>query len=401
MNFRLVWIVLCSLVAVACGAEIKATARSGPTPDDNGAVLVAKHVANGMGGGSYYVSAVQSVPTGVFDSNTALELSSADLAVFNGQVYARDRSAQTITRYTVAADLSLSVDAILSFAASGFSGRVYDAYVSPTLAYAIDGTNMQLVAWNPTSMQLTGNKIDLSSLSKANMDTSFGVPLRVGPRVYVQIAWADASTGLYYPKMAVMMIDGLGGLPAIIEDARVGSGYALYVDGNGSLYAPGLIGGDFRKFGTPSNGTSSIPPDGVLKLTEGASAFDASYMVNLTSIIGSPSIYAAHRVDDTHVLAQVIDPSTDTSAYQPGDYSGSQGYIFVLVDTSSKLFPTVTSIAKGYAANSLPHVVDGTAYVQTVLPDLSGADVHGATGATVNEAFTLPGGDLWHLERVR
>src|SRR5687767_1617091 len=104
----------CALGAVACGGG-----GGGDDDDDDGtrpdagadagvqpAVLLAERVFSPEER-LYYLSVLPDVPTAAVDRSAALELGSADIEVYGGRVYIRDRNANTMTRYRVSSELTL------------------------------------------------------------------------------------------------------------------------------------------------------------------------------------------------------------------------------------------------------------------------------------------------------
>jgi hypothetical protein len=55
----------------------------------------------------YYASVVSEMPSGPVDRSRAREFTSADIEAYDGAFYLRDRESNTITRFTVSADLEL------------------------------------------------------------------------------------------------------------------------------------------------------------------------------------------------------------------------------------------------------------------------------------------------------
>ncbi len=143
-----------------------ATTGGGPVDAGSGPIILAQRIFT-PDGRLYYVSVLSQMPTAPIDLATATEFTSADVEIFMGKVFIRDRVANTMTRYSVGAGNALVQDAQFSFQSAGLpSGRIYNVYLSPTLAYALDGTNLQMVGWDPTNMALLpGNVVDISFLT--------------------------------------------------------------------------------------------------------------------------------------------------------------------------------------------------------------------------------------------
>jgi hypothetical protein len=386
---------------------------AGPLPDGalppdagspDGAIVIVERVFLPEGR-FYYLSLRREVPTAPLDRSMAREFASADVEVYNGFIYIRHRTDNTVTRYSVSPTLELVEEESFSFALTGLgTGRVRNAFVSPTQAYALDAEGWRLIEWNPTTMELTGTEIDVSSFEREGAPEGFfGKPVITGGRAFAPVGWSDSKNLEVYPNMGVMILDGTGA-PTLIEDERVGGGFLLYGMPDGSVFAPGLVGGDIRLFGSSTTG-DPLPHDGMVRIAPGASDFDPEFFVDVSDISGSPGVWAIHRIDDTHVLAQLWDPAVPISEVVtiPDEYYEASNFIYVLIDTEALTYEPIDSIPRGGIGNAFDHVVDGTLYIQTSIEVAgeSASSVHALTADGTHEVFTVPSGDLWHLERVR
>ncbi len=384
----------------------------GDTGDDDGdddggeqpAVLVAERVFTPEGR-SYYVSVLPEVPGATIDRAQALELSSADIEVFNDFVYIRDRDANTMTRYSVSDDLALVEDGQLSFAGVGLgTGRYHTAYLTPERAYVMDSAEWRLIEWNPTTMELTGEVIAIDYAEKAELPFgAIGPPARVGDRLVSPIYWEDFDNLILYPGSGALVIDAASSEPpAFIEDPRVGGAFRAIADDSGDAYVTGVVGGDLRLFGSALGG-GALPASGLLRIPAGEQTFDPDYLVDVETITGSIGAWAIHRIDDTTLLAQIYDPE----APDPADvdaYAESTDFIYVLIDTAEETFAPVEELARGGRGNAGDHVVDGRLYVQTSRgtgEDQFETVVYAVSPDGVEESFTVPSGDVWHLQRIR
>jgi hypothetical protein len=375
--------------------------------DDGGeqpAVLVAERVFTPEGR-SYYLSVLPDVPGEPVDRAQALELTSADIEVFNGLVYIRDRDANTMTRYRVSDDLALVEDGQLSFAGVGLgTGRYHSAYLTAERAYVMDSAEWRLIEWNPTTMELTGEIVPIDFAEKTELPFgAIGPAARAGDRLVSPIYWQDFENLVLYPGSGALIIDPASTEPPVfVEDARVGGAFRSVADDAGDAYLIGTVGGDLRLFGSALGG-GDLPASGLLRIPAGEQAFDPDYAVDIEAITGSIGAWAVHRIDDTTVLAQVYDPE----AADPADidaYADSTDFVYVLIDTEKGTFEPVEELARGGRGNAGDHVVDGRLYVQTSRgtgEDQFETVVHAVSPEGIEESFTVPSGDVWHLQRIR
>lgn len=87
-------------------------------------------------------------------------------------MFIRDRESNELTRFSVSADLALVEEQRLSFQSVGLApGRVRNAYLSATRAYALDALAHMIKDGLPSG--------------------SIGTPQRVGDRVIASVGWDD------------------------------------------------------------------------------------------------------------------------------------------------------------------------------------------------------------------
>lgn len=408
-------VLILALGLPACGGS---DGKTPPTPDGgmtsteptNSAVLYAERIFQPDGSRLYYLQALAGVPTAPVDRSKELEFSSADPEVYNHRVYVRDRTSNTITRYKVNADLSLAVDGdVLSLAGTGLgTGRYDSAYIAPDRAYVMDSGAWRLIGWNPTTMKLTGEIISIDYMKKGDLLGAISPAVQVGSRVMAAVSWEDTDTEVadptrltIYPGSGLMVIDpAASGPPAFIEDPRIGGAYRVTADANGDAFLTGITSGLIELAGTTTTG-AAMPGSGILRLPAGASQFDPSYFVDVQAITGTKAVGAIHRISDTALLAQIYDPAAP--APTTTDDLGTAQYVYVLIDTTDKTSTPVANLTKGVVSNSGNHVVDGTLYIQSSIITRTSYETtaYAVASAGVQTAFTVSGGDLWHLERVR
>lgn len=350
---------------------------------------------------TYYVSVLDEMPSGPIDRSKAREFGSADIEAFDGAFYLRSREDNSMTRFTVNAENQLVEGARFSFQDTGLGvRRFHTAFISKTQAYTIDNVGWRLIEWNPTSMELTGREVPLDYLQKEGLpDTQIAPPVRVGDRLIGGIMWENAEDKVVYPGAGGLIFDLSGDAPTLVEEPHVGGVYKVS-DSEGAGYFSGIVYGSalFRSV----FGGGKMPVSGLVRIGQGAQEFDSEYLVDLSEITGSPSVYGVHRIDDGHTLVQMFDPESPTDIYETeDDFMGASEYIYGLVDNEARTWKRIDEIPKAGAGNSLSHVVDGTLYVQAY--DLSGeaALIYAVDAGGVTPAFSIPSGDLWYVNRLR
>ena len=180
----------------------------------------------------------------------------------------------------------------------------------------------------------------------------------------------------------------------------MGGAFRVSAADNGDAYVTGVVGGDMHLFGSVFGG-GPVPTSGVMRLPAGQRAFDPDYLVDVEAITRSKGIWAIHRVDINTLLVQVLDPDPGfVVPSNPTDYGASKDFVYGIIDIPSRTFTPLAFPPRGGRSNAGNHVVDDKLYIQ--LTDISGdAHAYAVAPSGVTEAFTVPGGDVWLLQRVR
>lgn len=392
--------------ADATGGSTGATAGMGggageSNADESPTALILAERVFSDEGRHYYVSVLDEVPDGPIDRSNAREFPSADIELYEGAVFVRDRESNTMTRFEVDEDLALVERGKFSFANTGLaSGRMRSAYLSPTKAYVMDPGEWRLLEWNPSDMKLAGNEISLEFAAIDGLDGSIGTPARAGDKIIAPIYWANWDTLESYAKGAALVIDPDGKeKPTLIEDARISSTYVAYAGDDDAAYLAG-VPAELPLLGSPVGG-KSFGSAGLLRVEAGADEFDANFVVDVGEITGSPLVWSVYwRGGDQKVLAQVWDPETPLENPKTSDEIYVDEYIYVLVDPAKKTWERVKSLPKSGVGNAGNHVIDGTLYIN--VSDDTGSTVYPVTDEGVGDAaFRVPGGDIWHFERLQ
>jgi len=394
--------VVLALGAAACSSDDTSSSDTGELKGP--AVLLVERVFQPDNSRLYYVSVLPDVPTAAVDRRQAVEFPSADVELYNNRVFIRDRDANTITRYRISAARKLVEDGEpVSFAGTGLgTGRYSNAYVSAERAYVLDSAGWRLIGWNPTAMTLTGEVISIDNMAKHPLPTGAISPaVAVGNRLIAAITWADFTINqlVTYPGSGVIVLDPTAP-PAFVEESRLGGAFRVSAADNGDAYVTGVVGGDMHMFGTVFGG-GPVPTSGLMRIPAGHNAFDPDYLVDVEAITRSKGIWAIHRVDINTLLVQVLNPDPSfVVPTNPTDYAASKDFVYGIIDIPTRTFTPLAFPPTGGRSNAGNHVVDGTLYIQ--LTDANGdAHAYAVAPSGVTEAFTVPGGDVWLLQRVQ
>jgi hypothetical protein len=115
----------------------------------------------------------------------------------------------TISRYTLDAQGALKKDASISLQGHGVQG-LWDTiyFVSPTKAYYPDRDGTQLIVWNPTTMEITG-QIELSETAREGYLALYGYSaIERGDKLLISVGWFDWNeTDSVLPATGLLVVD--------------------------------------------------------------------------------------------------------------------------------------------------------------------------------------------------
>jgi hypothetical protein len=149
-------------------------------------------------------------------------------------------------------------------------------------------------------------------------------------------------------------------------------------------------------------GAGTLAPAGVLRIKNGETAFDPDYLVNLNTVTGCQAIVALNVLNESTLVGQLWDPGVDPSGRFTiaDDFKNAEEFVYGLVDLTTQTFSRPSAIPKGGVGKVTNPVLDGVMYAQ-VSENVRDVEVLGVTPTGAQTAFTIPGGDLEALERVR
>lgn len=184
-----------SVGGASAGAGGETTTPAGPQ-----VYVVAKHVSTGDAWTTYLDAAVVDSLADLesFDAlDNGLEIAGYVIpVVLNGAVYVPDAVAPTVTRYDLNDANELVKGDALSFAGEGLTyvSQSQISVVNDDKAYLFDAATQRALIWNPSTMELTGDSIDLFNDAMEGYDTWY---------------WADAAR-LHGDKLLVPANYGKG-----------------------------------------------------------------------------------------------------------------------------------------------------------------------------------------------
>lgn len=400
-----------ALTLVACGDNLAEPAPDAepplPTPDampgspdaapeDGSAYLVVSRVVN-PDGRNVYLSVLPSLEPTTLDLSQAIEVSGLSRAfTHDGAVFAMDGETGQIARYEADQQLRLSETGRFSMANLGITGfSSAFAFISPTRAYYIDVTNLQVVVWNPQAMEISGT-FSIADLARAGLIISAATPQVGGGRVIVPIGWSNLAQGAFHPAVGLLVLDAQANqLIAILEDNRCAVGGGGFFDDQGDFY----VIGDTSDGVYEALGPSSVPKACLLRLAAGADELDPEFMERMSDLAENPYFSGLIGTPERILLTRGFAPDVDLSMLSnPSEYFDLKAWLWRLIEldagthTEIELPPHVLSFG--------PFSVDGTFYLPQFDGDAQQTVLHRLDGAQPVESVTSPG-EVQNIGKIR
>jgi hypothetical protein len=347
-----------------------------------------------------YLFASRDTPSGTLDLSSALELPDALIAQNDEAIFVGDNERITFQRYEVNADYSFTMTGELSLQAYGVDYiNNPPLFFSATTAYYVDAPRGQIITFNPSSMEITGD-IQVPGLLRENYVVWLGPPERIGDRYLATLLYTDENWTATAPDSTVgIIVENDPAEPVrMVRDERGVGAYLSFVDESGDFYfaADGLSGN------LALSGLQEVPSPRVLRLRQGEMAVDASYMLDLGQLLGTPATFGFWHVSGTQFVVQAwaseIDPATVLGPGEGGAFTPYFDWMFV--DAANGEARPVRGLDRSAANNTLRLELDARTYVQRVLDD-GRAELHMLRDdASAEKVAETSGGEFWFLGRV-
>jgi hypothetical protein len=348
-----------------------------------------------------YLLASEAAPSGTLDLSTALELPDALITQNDEAIFVGNNERLSFQRYEVNADYSFTLAGEFSLQGYGVDYiNNQPLFFSPTTAYYVDAPRGQIIVFNPSSMQISGD-IQVPELLRSGYDVWLGPSHRIGDRylaavLYTKDEFTDAAPD---STVGVILEDNASEPIQFLRDTRGVGAYLSLVDSHGDLYlAADALSGDLALIGH-QDVTSRV-----LRVQNGADAVDPSYLLDLGQLLDTPATFGFWPVMGDKFVVQAwaseIDPAT---VLAPGDGGfGSPYFDWMFVDIASGTARPVRGLERSAANNTIRLALDGQTYLQQVFElggrsELYALNADGsATKVAQNER-----GEFWFMGRVR
>lgn len=214
--------------------------------------------------------------------------------------------APTVTKYTLGDDNQLLKGATLSFANLGLDYVYKMVFVDSSKAYILDEGQLQLVSFNPSTMEL-GAAISIDDFECEDGSTSFGFPVVRDDGLYVTKSCNnDAATTP--PGSTLVHVNTSTDEVTVTQDSRcMGMRVSLLAD-NGDAY----WFSDSWASVVWSVSEVEGPRDCGLRVLAGESTFDPNWELDVTSRTGGLSAFASAPASDSTIWLKVFEESAMT-----------------------------------------------------------------------------------------
>jgi hypothetical protein len=301
----------------------------------------------------------------------------------------------TFTRYDLSGDGSLREGETVSFAGVGV-GYTYRhvIFVNDEQAYFLDESQLQIVRFNPTTMELV-HAIPVDDFRCPETETSFGTPIQ-------------RDDGYYFPRGCWDLDITSSGASLVHLDPRTDEVTVTHDERcMGMQIGFKTEAGDAYWF---SDHDASVewqyqqrdaPHDCSLRLRAGESTFDPTWELDLTSRAGGVSAIAAVPAADSKIWVKVFEPAafSATVPVQEIDW-GLEVWRWGLLDVESDAPIALTQEADLVVSYGFPVVVDGRSFSPVANSDYSETTLTELTDSSVVERARVQG-ELRKIFRLR
>lgn len=350
-----------------------------------------------------YLHVVPSLEAGTaVDTSQALELGGPAKLFAYGQVWfaVGDGENPVITRYTLDERGRLQEGASISLQHFGVQS-LWDSlyFVSPEKAYYPDTTGSQLIAWNPSTMEVLG-AIPLPETVRDGYLSYYSLTaIQRGRRLVFSVGWFDWLTNdAILPETGLVVLDTqTDTVERFDSDARcAGITQALEMESGDAYFVSSAMAGAAHQLGRLETAPCA------LRVAAAEDAFDPSYSVALQDLAREALVGEPVPGVGSSILLRAMDPDALdlTEETRTWDLTGTAKWRWLTWDVASnevqalEQLPLATADAFWFRVDGrvLGSQVDAE-YTKTELVDLS-------SPGRPQAAITFPG-FLQGLARVR
>lgn len=324
----------------------------------------------GPNGTVYYMDVTEEVPEEL-NTSEAVELGlNKSIVAFDDNPYVVDNVASTITRWSVdRSDLSLSPEAILSLASTGYSPELakIPTFVSEEQAFISDLVSGIIVEWNPSEMLIIEvHNIEPLVSSHENPFLTEGFPYLRNGKIFYPISEHPRSCCEIQPEelgALVAVFDISSKSLEYVKDRRLIAGVGGFIqDEQGDFYFEPVRENGFIVEYFDVDSTVLPSPHTVLKFRDDGT-FDPDFAFDLDNVLSIEAMARGAFVVDNKFVFSYYDSNDGVLPPSFNDrYSIQQnGSRLVSVDLTTGEVSDYTALDK-YDGLILDSVIDGVNY---------------------------------------
>ncbi len=306
----------------------------------------------------------------------------------------------TITHYTLDEEGMLTEGesvSLLGFGVTSLWNTLY--FVSDTRAYYPDRDNSQLIAWNPSTMEVEG-VIPLPATERDGYLSLYGyTPVMRGDKLLFPVGWFDWTNDYVLDETGLVVIDTTDdSVERVDTDERCGGITETVVTSNGDAYfvSSALAGSAYRLERLDTEPCA-------LRILNGEDEFDDGYLKNLDTLVDADILGEPIPAGGSSIFLRVLDEELAT-INEETDFSwnitGQAAWRWIEWNVSNDNVTEIDTLDPS-TADVIWFLVDGKVYGSQTAPDYSETTLIDLTadGGPL-EALTVPG-FLHGLARVQ
>lgn len=303
--------------------------------------------------------------------------------------------APTFTRYELSASGGIEARGVVSFAQLGVqSTHRHVIFHSPEKAYFLDESQLQVIAFNPATMELLSS-IPVPGFRCAEVETSFGTPIR-------------REDGYYFPRgcwdldvtsrgASLVYLDPVTDEVTVSHDSRCMGMQIGFLADSGDAYW-------FSDHDASVEWTyqrRDAPHDCALRLRAGQTTFDPDWELDLTTRTGGLSAVAAVPANGSSIWMKVFDSAAFTGIIPMQEIDwGLEVWRWGLLDVESSDPIRLNAEARLVVSYGYPIEVDGRSFSPVANSDYSETTLIELAEAGIEERIHVQG-ELRKIVRLR
>jgi hypothetical protein len=392
---------LLAALSASCGDE--ATPTGGEAPELTTAFVLGTRVWDDTTTTSYFHVAPSLEEGTTVDAARALEVPGAAklYAAYDlGWFAFGEAETPNISRYTLDKQGALEKGATISLQQYGVKG-LWDTlyFVSPTKAYYPDRDGAQLIVWNPTTMEVTG-QIALPQTARDGYLALYGyTAIERDDKLLITVGWFDWNdTDSVLPATGLIVLDtDKDEVVRFDEDTRCGGVTQAITTASGdTMLVSSALAAAAHRLGRLTTAPCA------LRIRKGADAIDSDYLVSLAELTGGALSGEPVAGTGDALFMRVFDESL-ASADEPmltWELTGQPAWRWVRWDIAQDRVEPVGSLSPS-TSDVLWFRVDGKVYGTETTADYTETTLIELTAeGGPKRALTVPG-FLHGIVRVR